>query len=538
VGVHLKRVRSGQPGASTFTRKTRARSQPGVGSDRRPEDALRFTQFAVDNLSDAAYWIERDARITYVNAAASRLTGYTREELLGMLIYELNPGITKETWPQVWGALKRAKKRVFETTHRTKAGHLLPVEIAANFLEFDGKEYSCAFARDITDRRQLELRLRQAEKMEALGQLSGGIAHDFNNQLMGIMGYADVLRRRLADEPSLARLAESICRSVHRAAELTANLLAFSRKGVSASEPVDIHRIAADVIDLLAHTLDKRIVIVRRLEAEGRFVLGDPTQLQSAILNLALNARDAMPQGGTLTLSTTNVALDESFGPDQLFPAESGDYVRLTVSDTGEGMDAETRQRVFEPFFTTKASGKGTGLGLPAVYGTIRSHKGTLSLRSEPGRGTEIEVDLPVTPSVPAVTAPSDATLQSRLASARVLLVDDEPVLREVTRQLLEDLGCSVTSFENGEEAVRYYGRCHEAVDLVILDMVMPVMTGRDTFLAMRSVNPRVKALLASGYSVEHEAQATLELGARAFIQKPYDSSALARKLVEVLESK
>ena len=276
--------------------------------------------------------------------------------------------------------------------------------------------------------------------------------------------------------------------------------------------------------------------MVRRLEAESRCVLGDPTQLQSAILNLALNARDAMSDGGTLSFSTTNVVLDEHFGPDRLFPASSGDYVRLAVSDTGEGMDTKTRQRIFEPFFTTKTDGKGTGLGLPAVYGTIQSHRGTLNVRSAPGRGTEVQVSLPVTQNAPPQVAVSDATVQSRLRSAHVLLVEDEAPLREVTLRLLEDLGCRVTAFADGESAVRFYEQSFRAVDLVMLDMMMPVMTGRETFVAMKRVNPGVKALLASGYSVEHEARATIELGARGFIQKPYDSCALAKTLAEVLE--
>jgi two-component system cell cycle sensor histidine kinase/response regulator CckA len=508
----------------------------GPGPTLAPDSTLRFTQFAVDNLSDAAYWIEQDASITYVNAAASRLTGYSRDELLGMFIYDLNPSITRETWPEVWANLKRAGKRIFETTHQARDGRILPVEVAANFLEFDGREYSCAFVRDIADRRRIELRLRHAEKMEALGQLAGGIAHDFNNQLMGIMGYADVLGRRLADQPRLSGLAESIRHSVQRAAELTTKLLSFSRREVFVPESVDLHRVVTDVLDLLAHSLDKRITMVRRLEAESRCVLGDPTQLQSAILNLALNARDAMSDGGTLSFSTTNVVLDETFGSSRLFPASSGDYVRLTVSDTGEGMDAQTRQRIFEPFFTTKTEGKGTGLGLPAVYGTIQSHRGTLDVRSEPGRGTEVQVYLPVTPGAPPEIAASDATLQSRLRSAHVLLVEDEAPLREVTQRLLEDLGCRVTVFADGESAVRFFERSFKAVDLVVLDMVMPIMTGRETFVAMKRIDPGIKAVLASGYGVEHEARATIELGARGFIQKPFDSSALAKTLVEVLE--
>jgi len=535
-GVRLTKPKSGRTSGERIVGQTRPRARRNTATAESLESTLRFTQFAVDNLSDAAYWIEQDARITYVNDAACGLTGYPRDELLGMHIHELNPDIPPERWPEVWLNLKQAGKRTFETRHRRKDGGTFPVEIAANFLEFDGKEYSCAFARDITDRRQLESRLRHAEKMEAVGQLAGGIAHDFNNQLMGIMGYADVLNRRLADAPELSRLAMNIRRSVLRAAELTTQLLALSRRGSFVSEPVDLHRIVGDVIDILAHTLDKRIVIQRRLDAGCPFTLGDATQLQSAVLNLALNARDAMPEGGALIFTTTNVALDESFGTEQLFPAASGEYVRLTVSDTGEGMTPETQSRVFEPFFTTKSTGKGTGLGLAAVYGTIKTHRGTLRLASELGQGTEIEIFLPATGTPPSERVPAEARPESRLQTIHVLLIEDEAALRDVTQQILEDLGCRVTSFQHGAQAVSFYERSFDVVDLVMLDMVMPVMNGREAFAALHRINPRIRALLTSGYSVDEETRAALEHGAKAFLQKPYDSSALAKKIVEVLE--
>jgi len=489
----------------------------------------------MDNVQDAVYWVEEDARISYVNDAACRLTGYDRDELVGMFVTELNPDIPEEAWPQVWSSLKAAGKRTFETRHRTKDGLAFPVEVSANFLQYRGKEYSCAFVRDITARQQLETRLRQAEKMEALGQLAGGIAHDFNNQLMGIMGYADVLHRRLANEPTLAGLADAIRDLVRRAADLTSQLLAFSRKGVYVARPVDLHRVVGDVTHMLAHSLDKKIRLRPQLEAREPFTLGDASQLQSAILNLALNARDAMPDGGTLVISPSNVHLDDSVASDRLFPAAAGEYVRLTVSDTGTGMEPETRRRAFEPFFTTKAMGKGTGLGLAAVYGTVRSHRGTLGIRSHPRRGTEVEVFLPVTHERESLSSDREA-LESRLAQIRVLLVEDEEALRDVTRQMLEDVGCTVTAFGDGAQALHHFAKAPDDFDVVILDMVMPLMNGRETLRAMRSIRPDVRALIASGYSLEGETRATLEEGARGFVQKPYDSATLARKILEVLE--
>jgi len=410
------------------------------------------------------------------------------------------------------------------------------VEVSANFVELRGKEYCCSFARDITDRKQLEMRLRQGEKMEAIGQLAGGIAHDFNNQLMGIMGYADVLRVRAFDQPKLADLAGEIIESARRAADLTSQLLAFSRKGRYVSEDVDLHRLIGEVVGMLSHTIDKKIVMIQQLEAQAPVTTGDPSQLQSALLNLALNARDAMPLGGRLSFATTNVTFGETTPPNQSSPPLSGEYVCLSVSDTGEGIDPLILPRIFEPFFTTKG-GKGTGLGLAAVYGTVESHKGTVSVRSEPGQGTVVEVHLPVTRVAPAVIAKRDSERESRLRSAHVLVVDDEPAVRDVTQRLLENQGCKVTTFQNGREALRFYEQSFRTADVVVLDMVMPIMDGRETFLAMRAVNPGIRALLASGHSVDEDAQAVLTGGARGFIQKPFEGSMLAKKIIEALET-
>lgn len=499
-----------------------------------PECGGCFTRFAVESLSDAVYWVAEDARIVHVNDSACHMSGYDRKELVGMSITDLNPQVSLENWPDVWQNLKRAKRRTFQTVHQRKDGRTFAVEIVANFLERQGQEYSCAFVRDITDRKQLELRLRQAEKMEALGQLSGGVAHDFNNQLMGVMGYAEVLRVRARNEPKLAELAANIIHSAQRAADLTRQLLAFSRRGPFVSEPVDLHEIVGEVVSILSHTIDKRILVKQKLEAGFPVTTGDASQLQSAILNLALNARDAMPTGGVLTFATTNVKLDESSGPDEPFPFVSGDYARLSVSDTGEGIEADKLHRVFEPFFTTKGV-KGTGLGLAAVYGTIRHHHGTVNVRSDIGNGTVVDVCLPVTKLARAEIARRDSERDALLRSTHVLVVDDEPAVRDVTRRLLEERGCKVTTAENGKEALAFYKESFKTVDVVLMDMVMPIMGGRETLQAMRAINPNVRALLTSGHGTEEDVQAALNNGARAFIEKPFAGSTLVLRIVETL---
>jgi two-component system, cell cycle sensor histidine kinase and response regulator CckA len=322
-----------------------------------PKRLLDFTRFAVENLSDGAFLISQEGRLVYVNEAACRSLGYTREEMIGMSMLQINPELTQGIWDAVWQITVRDKKQTIETQHRTKDGRVFPVEVLANYLEYEGAGYSCAFARDITERRLMERRIRQAEKMEAIGQLAGGIAHDFNNQLSGIVGYADILLEELKHKPQLASLAEAILGTAKRASALTSQLLAFSRQGKYLSTPVDLHQIIDEVVHMLRRSIDKRIRITTRYEAKHAITIGDPTQLQNAVLNLAINARDAMPDGGDLTFSTSIVTLDASYiavSPHQLVP---GQYVQVSVADTGTGMDAQTQERLFEPFFTTSSPG-------------------------------------------------------------------------------------------------------------------------------------------------------------------------------------
>ena len=502
----------------------------------RTEYALRFNQFAMDSLPDAMYWIEGDARISYVNEAACKMVGYSEDELLELRVYELNPDQSKETWPIIWDKLRTAGRRTFETRHQAKDGEIIPVEVSANLFEFGGEEYSIAFVRDIRDRKRLEYRLRHEEKMTAIGQLAGGIAHDFNNQLMGIMGYADILREEVAANPDHAKLAVSIVRAAMRSAELTSQLLAFSRRGKYVTEPVDLHVVVREVTDILTHSIDKKIRIECKLSAKKATVLGDSSQLQSAILNLALNSRDAMPTGGSLTFETETRRVGANFACNPPFELAHGDYICLTVRDTGAGIPPDIQHRVFEPFFTTKASAKGTGLGLAAVYGTMKNHQGAINLRSSPTDGTSIELYLPSSSEELPSRIRAEDEASSSETSRRVLVVEDEAVLRDVASRMLSALGYEVITFSNGAQAVDYFKAHADTIDLVVLDMVMPVMNGRETFLAMKQLKPDLRAVLASGYSLDGDAQSVMDEGAMGFIQKPYRREALGDLLRRVLD--
>jgi two-component system cell cycle sensor histidine kinase/response regulator CckA len=510
-----------------------------MGSQMRndPGRMLRFTQFAVDNLGDAAYCIEEDASIVYVNDAACHMLGYSREELLSMRVYDIDTDVTVEVWSKIWDLLRQVKKRTMEGRHRTKDGRFFPVEISANLLLFEGVEYSCAFVRDISERRELELRLRQSEKMKAIGQLAGGVAHDFNNQLTGVSGFADLLSDRLEGDATAAHYVDQIQMAVRRAASLTQQLLTFARQENQISELVDLNVIAQEALGILERSIDKKIVIVRNLDAQKPTVLGDASRLQSAILNLALNAGDAMPRGGQLSIRSETVVLDADFCARQALPVEPGSYVMLEVGDDGEGMTREVLDRLYEPFFTTKERGRGTGLGLSAVYGAVKSHRGTIEVRSEVAQGTVVRLYLPVQEGASKDAGAESLPIAKLAHQLRVMVVEDEEPLRAMLNVILKSLGCEVVTFENGAPAADYYRTHSGTVDLVVLDMRMPVMDGTETFHALRAINPSVKVLLASGYSVTGAAQALLQSGARGFVQKPYRRQTLVEKIQEVLAS-
>jgi nitrogen-specific signal transduction histidine kinase/CheY-like chemotaxis protein len=388
---------------------------------------------------------------------------------------------------------------------------------------------------DVSERRQLEDNLRHMEKMDAIGQLAGGVAHDFNNQLGGIMGCADLLLNRL-QEPKLQKYATDIIATSQRCADLTRQLLAFARKGQLQRIPVNIHLVLTEVAAILEHSIDKKINLVKHFKAKCPFTTGDPSQLQNALLNLSLNARDAMPQGGDLIFETSIAILDETYCASLPYEVEPGKYISISVTDTGVGMDAEIIRHIFEPFYTTKEVGKGTGMGLAAVYGTIKSHSGAINVYSELGHGTTFRLYLPLSEEEQGGGA-EGKMVEPMPHSLRVLVVDDDDLLRNLAGVMLEELGCKVRTCINGLEGVKYYAKNWREIDLVILDMIMPVMNGRDAFLQMKKINPAVLVLLASGYSINGEAQELIQDGVHGFIQKPFRQIDLERAVSAIVNS-
>jgi PAS domain S-box-containing protein len=502
-------------------------------SERKRAEAERHLIFdlSLDLLCIAGF----DGRFKHLNPAWGRTLGWTESELKAAPWLDfVHPGDRESTVAA--GAELMAGKPLlgFENRYRCRDGSYRLLNWQSTSLP--EQRLIISVARDVTALRRMEESLRQSEKMTAIGQLAGGIAHDFNNQLTGIMGFADLLLRQIGEGP-LRRYAQDIGVAAQRAADLTQQLLAFSRKGNFLSVPVNVHRLVGEVVSILERSIDKRIRILRRLRADSAVVQGDPTQIQNALLNIALNARDAMPGGGELIVETDTAVLDAAYcrtSPQEIAP---GPYLRIAITDTGCGMTEEVQRHLFEPFFTTKEPGQGSGMGLASAYGTIRSHRGAVNVYSEPGRGTTFRVYLPLATGTAEPEPPPPDAAPVR-GSGCILVVDDEAIVRETVTEMLRPLGYRVATCADGPEAVAYYRDHAREVDLVILDLVMPGMSGRDAYAALKAVHPGVRVLLSSGYSLNGEAQAILDAGVLAFVGKPYRQAELARKVAEAMARK
>jgi PAS domain S-box-containing protein len=395
-------------------------------------------------------------------------------------------------------------------------------------------------SRDITARRQLEDQLRQAGKLEAVGQLAGGVAHDFNNLLTAVLGNLSLAQSMLPDHHAVRELLAASDQAAWRAAELTRQLLAFARRQSVRLEPADVNASVAETLALLRRTLDPRIVIEARPDPRVGPALADLGQVSQVLMNLCLNARDAMPEGGTLTIESAGVTVDAAHAR-RVAAAKPGRFVRLRVADTGHGIPPEVRDRMFEPFFTTKEVGKGTGLGLALVHGIVTKHCGWVEVESTPGRGATFDVYLPraagdnAEPNVPSAETKPVTAHDSPPASRTILLADDEPMIRTLARSILEGQGYRVLLAVDGEEAVDLYRRELGLVDLVILDLTMPRLNGRDACRQLARIDPTVRVLLSSGFAAD-AAAATKEPGVRGFVAKPYRPADLVAAVRAALE--
>ncbi len=522
-----------------------------ITEQKQKEQALRESEekyrAIIDNIEEGYYEVDTAGNFTFFNEQICVIAGCSHHEIVGV-------NYRAYTTPAGAKRLLRTFRRIYQTEKPVKAfdlqicrpdGEIRHVEISASLIS-DSSGGAAGFRgimRDITDRKKaeeererLEAQLMHAQKMEAVGTLAGGVAHDFNNILQAINGYAQLLMmNRTPDDPDYDKLMQ-LEKAGERASGLVQQLLTFSRKVAGERKPVHLNREIMSGQKLLKQTLPKMIDIWLLLEENLWVVNADPLHMEQILLNLASNAADAMPDGGRLTIETQNVVIDESYCSDHV-ESVPGKYVLLMVSDTGCGMNPETRRHIFDPFYTTKAVGKGTGLGLASVYGIVREHGGMINCYSEPGQGTVFKIYLPASFREKDVGEENDSPSEAPDGGKEgVLVIDDESTVREMAKEMLEYYGYRVLCAEDGERALDMYRENASNIDLVILDLNMPGMGGYKCMQKLLEINPEARILIASGYSTDHHAQQALTSGAADFIGKPYRLQEMARKVRSALD--
>ncbi len=495
------------------------------------ESEERFRSLS-ENTPDIIFTLNEEGAFSYVNPAWERILGHSPTEVIGEKFVELvkkeDSGRFKQLFDQVWKEKKIIRDIPGAFLGRDGKERVFSASGAPNFDSEGNVTSLVGILRDITEQTLLEGQLRHAKKMEAIGTLAGGIAHDFNNLLMGIQGYASLILMTIDEKHAFYEKLVGINQQVQSGVDLTKQLLGFARGGKYEVKPVDISDILQKSSEMFGRT-KKEIRIHRQLQEDLWTVEADQGQIEQAFLNLFVNAWQAMLGGGDLFLEATNLVLT-SYGSDQPGP---GRYVVISIRDTGEGMDERVIDRIFEPFFTTKEMGRGTGLGLAMVYGIIKNHGGSIFAKSRQKEGSTFTIYLPASDKkmVPEEKPPEKPVR----GKETILLVDDEEVILKVTREILESLGYLVMSASSGQEALSLFRENSDEIDLVILDLIMPDLKGSQTYDGLRDVNPKVKVLLSSGYSIDGQATLLIEKGCKAFIQKPYTVSELSKKVRDVL---
>lgn len=508
-----------------------------IAERKRAEDALRESEekyrLVVENANEAIF-ITQDGVIKFPNPKTLSLTGFTTDELAETDLSEL---IHAEDRMAV--AEEQARLLEADSTSRytfralRKSGEELWLEANSVPSDWEGRRATLNFIRDITLQKKLEAQLFHAHKMEAIGTLAGGIAHDFNNLLQVIQGYAELLLfGRTNDDPAQSEIQE-IFFAAKRGGELTRQLLTFSRKIESKPRPIDLNRQIVEMRKLLERTIPKMINIEISLASDLSAVNADPAQFEQVLMNLAVNARDAMLEGGTLTIETRNVELDELFCMNHI-GLSPGEYVLLRVSDNGHGIEAKNLERIFEPFYSTKGVGRGTGLGLAMVYGIVQSHGGRILCFSEAGKGTRFDIYLPPT-SAPVVSEEKHSQQVVRGGTETVLLIEDEDFIRSVCKQMLEKFGYRVVTARDGDSGLRYFRDEWERTDIVLLDLIMPGMSGKECLKELLKINPDVPVIIATGYSPDGQTIQMLEDGASGFVHKPYEIQEMLRVIQGVM---
>jgi two-component system, cell cycle sensor histidine kinase and response regulator CckA len=493
-----------------------------------------------ENAADMIAVVSVGGERLYNSPSYEKILGYTPSEITGTLGFEqVHPDDKEKVKKASAEARRTGIGQSVEYRMRHRDGNWLILESMASTIvdERGSVEKLIIVNRDITKRKQLEEQFRQVQKMEAVGRLSGGVAHDFNNLLGVIIGYGEVIQEGLTPTHPLRGSVDEILKAGHRAAALTRQLLAFSRQQVLDPRVLDLNSVVKDMEKMLKRLIGEDIELKTDLQPTLACIKADESQIEQVILNLVINARDAMPHGGNLTLATSNFYMDENFVRRYPYPVHIGNYILLNVSDSGIGMDPSTKARIFEPFFTTKEKGKGTGLGLSMVYGIVKQSNGYIDVSSEVGIGTSFEIYLPKVDAA-IDTATTTVTSGSLRGSETVLLVEDDPSLRVLAVHMLESFGYDVVEANSGTEALEICRQREGDIHLLLTDVVMPGMSGRVLAEQLLPQRPQLKVVYMSGYTGQTVgAHGVLAEGSH-FLPKPFTREALGRKIREVLDRK
>jgi PAS domain S-box-containing protein len=494
-------------------------------------------QTLMQHANDAIFIVDPAGPVLEVNRQAEEMLGRPSTEIVGRLYTDIvSPASHDDAVAQFQRLLSVGTVHANDIHLRHSDGRQVCADFSASLVPVRGEPVVLAIARDVTERNRLERQFQQAQKMEAVGQLAGGVAHDFNNLLTAILGYSELLLQTLPEDDGRRQDVEEIQKAGQSAGSLTRQLLAFSRKQILEPVVLDLNAVVANLDRMARRLIGEDIEIITHLDPELGRVKADAGQIEQVLLNMAVNARDAMPEGGTLTIETANVELDEQYA--QTHPGTApGHYVVLALSDTGHGMDEQTQSHLFEPFFTTKEKGKGTGLGLATVYGIVKQSGGSIWVYSELGQGTAFKVYFPRVEgvAVPLVTAGS--SVQSPAGTETILLVEDAGGLRKLARKILERYGYTILDAPNGDEALRICEQHQGTIHLLLADVVMPGMSGRALADRLALLHPATKVLYTSGYTDNAIVHHGVLTAGTAFLQKPYAPEALARKVRDVLDA-
>ncbi|MCD6153181.1 MAG: response regulator [Syntrophobacterales bacterium] len=491
----------------------------------------RHYEAILESMDEGILEITADATIIRTNKAAVSMADISEENLLASNFIEL----FNETDREKVRKLMKSNGTSLHSDERKSTVSLnsKKVELRLVPLKEEKTKTTLVVLNDVTKQKLIEEQIRHTKKMEAIGTLSGGIAHEFNNLLMGIQGNTSLMLLNTKSDDTHYNRLKNIENLIQSGSKLTSQLLGYARKGRYQISPIDLNTLVKDTSYIFAKT-KKEIVINQELSTDLHLIEADRGQIEQVLLNLYINAADAMPTGGKLTITTANVT-HENMG-DGPYTPRPGNYVMLVITDTGIGMDKKTCERVFDPFFTTKEPGSGTGLGLASTYGIIKGHRGYINVESGKGKGTTFKIYLPASKTVVRDYETVAREEQLLAKHETILLVDDEELIREVSREMLEAVGYNVLSAGSGKEAVNVYKKHQDTIDLVVLDLIMPEMGGGQVYDRLKEINPGVKVLLSSGYSINEEAMSIMKRGCDGFIQKPFRIINLSQKIQKILD--